>query len=170
MVVLVWSVLASASDERAGDVGIILKQFPGYHVLTLQERSPDLKGFLGQHFPKSNASVVQADFDGDGHQDYALLLKDDKLGKTMLVVVLCPADGQCTSVYNLDVSADTSSIYIRPVPVGSRVSQTQAIPTSGGSPVKLKATGVRLTFYEQAEVVLYWNTKLRKIEEVQTGD
>jgi len=47
MVVLVWSVLASASDERAGDVCIILKQFPGYHVVTLQERSPELKGFLG---------------------------------------------------------------------------------------------------------------------------
>jgi hypothetical protein len=34
VVVLLWSVLASASDGQAGDVGAILRQFPGYHVLT----------------------------------------------------------------------------------------------------------------------------------------
>ena len=30
--------------------------------------------------------------------------------------------------------------------------------------------GIRVTHDEQAEVVLYWNHKLRKIEEVQTSD
>ena len=42
---LFWSVLASASYGQAGDIGTILKQFPGYHLLTLQERDSDLKAF-----------------------------------------------------------------------------------------------------------------------------
>ena len=170
LMVLVWCVALSAGDGQGTGIDGALKLFPGYHVLTLQERDPSLKAYIAQHFPKANPSVVHADFDGDGQQDYALLLKNDKLGKTILVVVLCPAEGQCKSVYNLDVSADSSSVYLRPVPVGSHVSQTDAIPTSDHSPGKLKLAGIRLRYYEQAEVVLYWNSKLKKIEEVQTGD
>ena len=90
----------------------ILKQFPGYHLLTLQERDPYLKGFLARHFPKANPSVVHADFDGDGHEDYALLLKNDKLGQTMLVVVLCLADGQCKKVYELDEATYAAIVYL----------------------------------------------------------
>src|SRR5258705_7150681 len=166
----VWCIALSASDGQGTGVDSVLELFPGYQVLTLQERDPNLKAYVVQHFQKANPSVVHADFDGDGHQDYALLLKNDKLGKTILVVALCPADGQCKSVYNLDVSADASSVYIRPVPIGSRVSQTDAIPTSDHSPGRLKSAGIRLRYYEQAEVVLCWNSKLKKIEEVQTGD
>jgi len=142
--VLVWCFAVLGSDGLSTDLSGVLKQFPGYHVLTSQERDPSLKAYIAQHFPKANPSVVHADFDGDGQQDYALLLKNDKLGKTILVVVLCPAEGQCKSVYNLDVSADSSSVYIRPVPVGSRVSQTEAIPTSDHSPRRLKSAGIRL--------------------------
>ena len=168
LVTLVWCVALSAGDGQSVDDA--LKLFPGYHVLTLQERDPSLKAYVVQQFPKSNPSVVHADFDGDGHQDYSLLLKNDKLGKTILVVILCPAEGQCKSVYNSDLSADSSSVYLRPVPVGSRVSQTEAIPTSDHSPGRLKSAGIRLRYYEKAEVVLYWNSKLKKIEEIQTGD
>jgi len=166
---LVWCVALSPNGEQGTDVERILKRFPGYHLLTLQERDPYLKGFLAQHFPKSNPSVVRADFNGDGRQDYALLLKNDKLGKTMLVVVLCPADGQCKKVYELDETTYAAIVYLRPVAPGSKVSQTEAVDGST-SPVKLRSTGIRVTYFEKAEVVLYWNPKLRKIEEVQTGD
>lgn len=170
MVVLLWGVLASASDGQASDITTILKQFPGYHVLTLQERDPDARAYIVQHFPKADASVVHADFDGDGHDDYALLLKNAKLAKALLVVVLCPADGQCKTAYKMDASEAYKVTYLSPVPVGSRVSQTEAMPRSDHSPGRLKSVGIRVTYDEQAEVVLYWNSKLRKIEEVQTSD
>ena len=86
---LVWCVALSGSDGQGTDLNGVLKQFPGYHLLTLQERDPDVKAFLAQHFPKSNPSVVRADFNGDGNPDYALLLKDDKSGAAKLVVLLC---------------------------------------------------------------------------------
>lgn len=87
MAILFWSVLTSASDGQAGDITTILKQFPGYHVVTLQERNPDVRAYIVQHFPKANASVVHADFDGDGNEDYALLMKNDRSAKPILVVV-----------------------------------------------------------------------------------
>jgi hypothetical protein len=144
LVASVWCAALSASDGQGTGVDSVLKLFPGYHVLTLQERDPNLKAYVVQQFPKANPSVVHADFDGDGQRDYALLLKNDELGKTILVVALCPADGQCKSVYNLDVSADSSSVYILPVPVESRVSQTDAIPTSDHSPDSSKNQRQRL--------------------------
>jgi hypothetical protein len=170
IVVLLWSVLASASDGQAGDITTILKQFPGYHVLTLRERDPDARAYIAQHFPKANVSAVRADFDGDGQEDYALLLKNDRSAKALLVVVLCPADAQCKTAYKMDVSEAYKVTYLSPVPVGSRVSQTEVMPRNDHSPGRLKSVGIRVTYDEQAEVVLYWNSKLRKIEEVQTSD
>ena len=71
---------AAMSDAEAPktDLHIILSRFPGYHVLTLAERDSDARTFILAHFPKHNPSIVHADFDGDGHPDYAILLKDKK--------------------------------------------------------------------------------------------
>ena len=58
-------------------------------MLTLQERDPDARAYIAQHFLKANVSVVRADFDGEGHEDYTLLLRNDRSAKALLVVVLC---------------------------------------------------------------------------------
>lgn len=115
---LVWCVALSASDGQGTDVDSTLKRFPGYHLLTLQERDPDVKAFVVRHFPKDNPSLVRADFNGDGNPDYAVLLRDDKSGATKLVVLLCSADGQCKSVYELDETAYAGSVYLRPLSMG----------------------------------------------------
>ncbi|MGB0116868.1 MAG: hypothetical protein WCC78_15310 [Terriglobales bacterium] len=128
-----------------------------------------MRAFFVKHFPKDNPSLVRADFDGNGHPDYALLLRDDKTGATKLVVLLCAADGQCKNVYELDETAYAGAVYLRPVSMGSKVSQTEAV--SGNSPpVKLHSTGIQVNYFEKGKVVLYWNRKLQKIEEVQTED
>jgi len=161
----------SAGEDRKRDVDSILSGFPGYHLLTLKERDPDTRAFIVQHFPKANPSVVHADFDGDGHLDYALLLRNDKSPTTKLVVFLCSEGGHCRSVYELDVTGYSESVYLQLVARGTRVSQTDAIDTTNhSSPAKLKASGIQVTYFEQGKVVLYWNRKLKKIEEVQTSD
>jgi len=169
LMALVWCIALSASDGQGTDVDSVLKRFPGYHLLTLQERDPDVKAFVVRHFPKANPSVVRADFNGDGSPDYAVLLRDDKTGTTKLVVLLCSADGQCKSVYELDETAYAGAVYLRPVSMGSKLSQTEAV-NSNTPPVKLHSTGIQVTYFEKGKVVLHWNRKLQKIEEVQTGD
>ena len=66
---------------------------------------------------------------------------------TKLVVLLCPEDGHCRNVYELDVSANSGSIYLRPVARGSRVSQTEAIDANHSAPVILKFSGIRVTYF-----------------------
>ncbi len=160
----------SAGEEQKSDVDRILNGFPGYHLLTLKERDSDARAFFTRHFPKANPSVVRADFDGDGHLDYALLLRNDKSEGTKLVVLLCSEDAHCQSVYDVDISPYSGSAYLRPVARGSRVSQTEAIDTDHSVPVILKFSGIRVAYFGKGEVVLYWSRKLKKIKEVQTAD
>jgi len=159
-----------SGEDRKNNVDKILSSFPGYHLLTLKERDSDTRAFILHHFPKANASVVHADFDGDGHLDYALLLRNDKSQATKLVVLLCSEDEHCRSVYESDVSAYSDSVYLRVVTKGSRLSQTEAVDTNHTTPVNLKSSGIQVTYFEKGKVVLYWNKKLKKIEEVQTED
>jgi hypothetical protein len=166
---LLWCIVVSASDGQGTEVDRILKRFPGYHLLTLQERDSDTRAFVVRHFPKDNPSLVRADLNGDGNPDYAVLLRDDKSGATKLVVLLCSADGQCKSVYELDETAYAGSVYLRPASMGSKASQTEAV-NGNTPPVKLHSTGIQVTYFEKGKVVLYWNRKLRKIEELQTED
>jgi hypothetical protein len=160
-----------SGQEQKSDLDGLLSSFPGFHVLTLKERDSDTRAFILKHFPKVNPSVVHADFDGDGNLDYAVLLKNDKSQTAKLVVLLCPANTHCRSVYELDVTGYSEIAYLRPVAAGSVVSQTDAIEsTTQPSPEKLKSTGIKVTYFEKAAVVLYWDRKAKKIKEVQTED
>jgi hypothetical protein len=162
---------APAGVERKSDVDNILSSFPGYHLLTMSELDTGTRAYFSQHFPKSNPSVVQADFDGDGHLDYALLVRNVKSKTTKLIVLLCSEDGQCRKVYELDVSMYSDLVYLRLVAIGSVVSQTDAIDSTDHlTPVRLKASGIQVSYFEKGKVVLYWNRKLKKIKEVDTQD
>ena len=87
------------------------------------------------------------------------------------MVLLCVSEAQCQSVYELDVTGYSEVVYLRPVAAGSGASQTEAADTANhSSGVKLKTTGIQVTYFEKGKVVLYWNKKLKKIEEVQTED
>jgi hypothetical protein len=159
------------AEGQSNDINRILNRLSGYHMLTLLERNADARAFILAHVPKNNPSVVHADFDGDGHSDYAILIKDNKSGTTKLVVLLCSGDARCKNVYEMDVTSDAGEVYIRPVLIGSRVSQTGAIDTNDyPAPVRLSSSGIELTYFGQAKVVYYWNKKHKKIESVQTAD
>ena len=77
----------SNGQGRKSGVDSAWSGFPGYHLLTLKERDSDTQAFLLEYFPTANPSVVHADFAGDGHLDYALLLRNDKSQATKVVVL-----------------------------------------------------------------------------------
>jgi len=99
------------------------------------------------------------------------LLRNKRSGTTKLVILLCSEDITCKSVYEVDVTSDSGGVYIRPVPMGRRVSQTDAIDTKAyPPPSRLSSTGIEVTYFGQAKVVYYWNRKQKKMETIQTED
>jgi len=148
--------LASTGQDAKGSIDAILGKFPGYHLLTLKERDSDTRAYILRHFSKANPSVVLADFDGNGHLDYAVLLKNDKSKETKLFVLLCSEDASCRNVYELDVTAYSDLVYLRPVNKGAAVSQTEAVGSSkDSSPASLKSAGIQVVYFEKGKVVLY---------------
>jgi hypothetical protein len=168
---LIFSVaVPRGAGQSDGIDKIILDDFPGFHVLTLSERNSDTRAFILAHFAKRSPSVVRVDFDGDGHIDYAVLLKNKKSGVAKFVILLCPENKHCKKAYDEDIS-NAGEVFVKAVPIGRRVSQTEAIDTKNyPSPVRLSSTGVEVTYFEKAKVVYYWNTKHKKIETIQTED
>lgn len=163
--------IAMSQVGKNSDLDGILGRFPGYHLLTLQELDSAARDFFLRHFPRQNPSVVRGDFDGDGNPDYALLLKSNKSPAAKLVVLFCSGPAQCKSVYDLDLTAYSESVYLRLVKVGSRVSQTYAIPTNDRALSKnLTSLGIEVTYFEKAKVVLSWDPKRKKMDEIQTED
>ena len=165
------TMLSIVAQGQQKDLGRALGLFPGYHLLKLEERDADTRTFLAAHFKKNSPSLVNADFDGDGRPDYALLLKSDNDPKTRMVVVLCPRTGVCKTVYDLDLTGSAGEVYLKHVPAGTQLAQTEAA-TEGENPrrTRLSSAGARLVYFEKAEVVLYWDRKLNKIVQVETGD
>jgi hypothetical protein len=141
----------SAAQEQKSNIATILHNFSGYHLLDLRERDSDTRAYLQKHVTNS-PSVIHADFDGDGFPDYAMLLRSDR-SAAKLVVLLCDAQGQCRSVYELDITGYSDVAYLQPLPLGS-----------------LKAVGIQVVYFEKGRVVLSWDKKLKKIAEVPTGE
>ena len=160
--------LKLSATEADSIAARVLQQFPGFHVVTLQERDPDARAWITKHFPRSDASVVHADFDGDGHPDLALLLKSDKSAASKLVILLCPPADQCRPAYQLDLGS-VEGTYITSVRAGSKVTETEAEEDAAPS-VRLKFTSIRLVYFEKAETVFYWNPERKQFEQIQTGD
>jgi hypothetical protein len=106
---------------------MILDDFPGFHVLTVPERDSDTRAFILAHFAKRSPSVVGADFDGHRHLDYAVLLKNKKSGVAKFVILLCPENERCKKACDEDITSYAGEVFIKAVPIGRRVSQTEAI-------------------------------------------
>lgn len=138
-------------------------------MLKLQERDAESRTFIKQHFPNDNASVIRADFDGDGNPDYAALLKNDRTAATKLVILLCSVQSLCRSVYELDETAYAAIVYLRPLRPGSNVSPSQAVDP-GAHRLRLPVTGIQVSYFEKGTVVLHWNQEHQKFEAVQSGD
>jgi hypothetical protein len=135
----------------------------------MQERNAGLRTFLRENFPKANPSVVRADFDGDGNSDLALLLRDDKSPATKLVVLLCSKEQKCQIVYEKDETALGDIVYLLRAKSGVGASESEATDAQEPS-VRLQSPGIQVAYFEKAAVVLFWNKKLKKIEEVETED
>ena len=161
--------ISLSSKGPRPDIDRVLADFPGYHPLKLTELDTEARVYFLRRFPKAKPGVLHSDFDGDGHLDYALVLRNAESQVTKLVVLLCPDEGRCRNVSETDVSAYAGSVYLRPVAKGTKISQTES-GDDDTAPVILKFSGIRVIYFGKGEVVLYWNEKRNKIETISTAD
>lgn len=163
--------LSAAAQPKENTLDkLVRKNYPGFHLLQTSERDADTRTFLTKRFKGSSPSLVHADFDGDGHPDYAMLLKSDHSTAAQLVILLCENTGRCHAVYKIDITGASEISYLEGIPAGSKIAETETAGENNSPAVKLTTTGVQLSYFEKAETALYWDRRLKKIVEVATGD
>jgi hypothetical protein len=117
-------------------------------------------------------AIVIGDFDGNGFQDYAFLLRsiDGKLQhkKCYFVVLLQFANNKYDIINILEMDY-RNDIVIFPIKSGTSVEQTESID----NPIKkaiLKNTAVELIYMGKGTIVYYWDNTTKKIESITTSD
>jgi hypothetical protein len=164
------SVPAAAQLKENAVDKLVRKNYPGFHLLRMSERDADVRTFLTTRSQRSNPSLVHADFDGDGHLDYALLLKSDRSAAAELSVLLCENTERCHAVYKIDITGASEIAYLSRIPPSSKIAEMDDAGENDPHAVKLKKVGVSLSYFEKAEIALYWDKKLKKIVEVGVED
>ena len=160
-------------QERKPNSDLVLEktlgQFPRYHLLSLS----DLDSWAAQNFiedfPKEKPGLVKGDFDGDGHTDYAILLRSNFATSTRLVVLRYSEAQNYTISYEIEDVYTMS--YITVVKTGSCIEETDATDVVNPlSPMILKYPGIRLTHSGKSERVIFWDERTNKFEEIWTAD
>lgn len=135
----------------------------------------------------SNPGLVEADFNGDKKTDYAVLLqlgkpfdtvsildgkqfKDEK-AKVTLVVFMAEGNKKfktITLVKDDDIEAYYPlNLYIEIQP-SDTVRESEAL--EGGKKIYLDAPGILLVYCERSAVVIYWDKKTKKFDEIWVSD
>jgi hypothetical protein len=105
-------------EARASTV--VVRYYTGYSVVGPGELSPDLREYFAQKYRGSRPGCVEEDFDGDGTQDYALLLRK-KTGRAVverLVVLRGKSDGSFIPLTLETLKDRLGNFYIRAVAPG----------------------------------------------------
>jgi hypothetical protein len=163
-----WVLVLACNATAVSEQQLIKSKFPRYHILKNSELDKETLQHYQANYGGNQAGIVKTDIDGNGVQDIAVLLKTDGSSSTKFVILLCDASSLCNVTYELDTSPH-QQIYITRVKAGTLISQTEAIDTAIPS-VKLVHDGIRLTYFEKAEIVFFWDDKLQKINSIQTAD
>ncbi len=134
------SAQGKSCEDRIGSM--VGKYYPGYSVVGLKGLDADLREYLAENNRRAEPGCIEKDFDGDGVQDYALLLRNETNETERFVVLRGKADGSFIPL-TLDVLKDRlGSFYIRSVPPRK---------------ITLGRPGVELVLFEAASRVYFWS-------------
>ncbi len=132
----------------------------------------------------SNPGIVEADFNGDNKKDYAMLLnlgkiKDSgnandshpqavKTATMALVIFLSEKNGKFKTISSMK---EHISDEVPPVNFFIQMQPARTIKEVDSDKVfKLGAPGILLTFCQRSAVVIYWNAKKKRLDEIWVAD
>jgi len=146
----------------------VARYYPGYSVVGPGELSPDLREYFAHNYRGSRPGCVEADFDGDGTRDYALLLREKTGGAVLerLVVLRGKSDGSFIPLTLETLKDQLGDFYIRAVAPGKI--RKSAVDSGKEETITLKRPAFELVLYEAASRVYFWSGD--KFRPIQTSD
>lgn len=133
------------------------RHYPGFSLLKVDDLEEDLQMFWAERYQNVSPGCVDADFNGDGLSDFALLLKGEKDGLPFLdLVVLLQTNRDEYRAVRLDTLKDRLKSYsVRSVQPRALVSwEDRMLPTAKRA--TMEHVGFELQLFEAASRVYYW--------------
>lgn len=152
----------------------VLSQFPQFTIV----QSSDVS-LQECESPKHPPGVVEADFNGDGRTDYAVLLKGQvkqrtpweekilELFELKFVVLLQASQGE----FHVGLEEGLEDYY--PFTIGIGIVEPQTVretPIAGDKKITLSRPGVIKYHCEKFADVYYWNGKKKKFDSIHVMD
>lgn len=143
---------------------ILAHFFPGYAPVTLGDLAEEVGALTVQdaaydHSDRS-PTAIRADFDGNGHADYAVLIKKQTASGSdeVFAILMGYGEGRYAKTMESFFGRLSEDIYLGYVPAGTEIRLTVASPDVAPIPLRLKTAGVTLNVLNQASDVLYWDS------------
>jgi len=161
----------SGKAEAKGFHKYLNKQYTGFKIMTLDDLDSGLQNYLMETFPKLVPGSRQADFNGDGWRDYAVLLVkiEKEKSKLLFAIFLQTKADDYNLVEEMDLSDDFGRVFLFPRKTGEFVKQTEAVDAPPKE-VKLKHPAVEVEWFEHASEVYYWDDKQKAFDTILTSD
>ena len=142
---------------------IVAHFFPGYAPVTLGDLAAEVGALtvrddVYDHSDRS-PTAIRADFDGNGHADYAVLIKKHTASGSdeIFAVLLGHGQGRYAKAMESFFGRLAEDIYLGYMPAGAQVRLTVASPVLEPIPLRLDAPAVTLNVLNQGSDVLYWD-------------
>jgi hypothetical protein len=143
---------------------ILAHFFPGYAPVTLGDLAAEVGALTVQdaaydHSDRS-PTVIRADFDGNGHADYAVLIKKQTTSGSdeIFAILMGYGQGRYAKIMESFFGRLSEDIYLGYVAAGTEIRLTVASPGVAPIPLRLKSPAVTLNVLNQASDVLYWDS------------
>ncbi len=144
---------------------IVAHFFPGYAPVTLGDLAAEVGALTVSdgaydHSDRS-PTAIRADFDGNGHADYAVLIRKHTASGSDEIFAILLGHGQGRYAKTMESYFGTLSedIYLGYVPAGTEIRLTVASPVLEPIPLRLEAPAVTLNVLNHGRDVLYWDAK-----------
>lgn len=145
---------------------IVAHFFPGYVPVALGDLAAEVGGLtvndpVYDHSDRS-PTAIRADFDGNGHADFAILIKTQSASGSdeIFAILMGHGQGRYAKAMESYFGRLAEDIYLGYMPAGIEIRRTVPwSPWLESGPLKLGAPAVTLNVLNETSDVFYWDAK-----------
>ncbi len=142
---------------------IIAHFFPGYAQVTLDDLAPEIAALAARDpayaQPDRTPTAIRADFDGNGHADYAVLIKRQSASGSdeIFVILMGHGSGRYAKAMESFFGPLAEEIYLGYLGPGTELQLAAAAPGAEPERIRFETAAVTLTVLHQGSDVLLWD-------------
>lgn len=146
---------------------IVAYFFPDYAPVALGDLAPEIGALTvddpDYDHPSRSPTMIRADFDGNGHHDFAVLIKKQTGDGSdeIFAILMGYGQGRYAKTMESFFGRLSQDIYLGFVPAGATITRTAASPALAPVPLQLDGPAVTLNILNEASDAFFWDAELR---------